>query len=80
MDSEELNIAVANEAFAENKVYMLEKQLKQANERIKRLEEFARTIENDFDHDEDAHRYGTTCRVCDAEDLLKETKAKEAKP
>jgi hypothetical protein len=48
-------------------------------ERIKRLEEFARTIENDFDHDEDAHRYGTTCRVCDAEDLLKETKAKEAK-
>jgi ribosomal 50S subunit-associated protein YjgA (DUF615 family) len=50
-----------------------------ALERIKRLEEFARTIENDFDHDEDAHRYGTTCRVCDAEDLLKETKAKEAK-
>ena len=39
MDSEELNIAVTNEAFAENKVYMLEKQLKQANERIKRLEE-----------------------------------------
>jgi hypothetical protein len=38
MDSEELNIAVANEAFAENKVYMLEKQLKQANDRIKRLE------------------------------------------
>ena len=48
-------------------------------DRIKRLEEFARTIENDFDHDEDAHRYGTTCRVCDAEDLLKETKAKEVK-
>ena len=48
-------------------------------QRIKRLEEFARTIENDFDHDEDAHRYGTTCRVCDAEDLLKETKAKEDK-
>ena len=38
-NSEELNIAVANEAFAENKVYMLEKQLKQANERIKQLEE-----------------------------------------
>ena len=34
MDSEELNIAVANEAFAENKVYMLEKQLKQANEHL----------------------------------------------
>jgi len=39
MDSEELNIAVTNEAFAENKVYMLEKQLKQANEHIERLEE-----------------------------------------
>jgi hypothetical protein len=53
--------------------------IREQEERIKRLEEFARTIENDFDHDEDAHRYGTTCRVCDAEDLLKETKAKEAK-
>jgi hypothetical protein len=57
----------------------IERELNAANDRIKRLEEFARTIENDFDHDEDAHRYGTTCRVCDAEDLLKETKTKEAK-
>jgi hypothetical protein len=30
----ELNIAIVNEAFAENKVYMLEKQLKQANEHL----------------------------------------------
>lgn len=57
----------------------LQKENDALKQRIKRLEEFARTIENDFDHDEDAHRYGTTCRVCDAEDLLKETKAKEAK-
>ena len=35
----ELNTAIVNEAFAENKVYMLEKQLKQANEHIERLEE-----------------------------------------
>ena len=35
----ELNTAIVNEAFAENKVYTLEKQLKQANDRIKRLEE-----------------------------------------
>lgn len=35
----ELNTAIVNEAFAENKVYMIEKQLKQANERIRRLEE-----------------------------------------
>ena len=53
--------------------------VRQYQERIQRLEEFARTIENDFDHDEDAHRYGTMCRVCDAAELLRETKAKEAK-
>jgi Asp-tRNA(Asn)/Glu-tRNA(Gln) amidotransferase B subunit len=35
----ELNTAIVNEAFAENKTYTLEKQLKQANERIKQLEE-----------------------------------------
>jgi len=35
----ELNVATVNEAFAENKVYMLEKELKQAQDRIKRLEE-----------------------------------------
>ena len=40
MDSEELNIAVVNEAFAENKAYMLEKELKQAQDRIKQLEVF----------------------------------------
>ena len=35
----ELNVATVNEAFAENKAYMLEKELKQAQDRIKRLEE-----------------------------------------
>jgi len=35
----ELNTAILNETFAENKVYMLEKELKQAQDRIKRLEE-----------------------------------------
>ena len=34
----ELNTAVVNEAFAENKAYKLEKELKQAQDRIKRLE------------------------------------------
>ena len=51
MDSEELNIAVANEAFAENKVYMLEKQLKQANERNKRLEEAGDALANTQTYD-----------------------------
>jgi len=40
MDSEELNIAVVNEAFAENKAYMLEKELKQAQDRIKERDEW----------------------------------------
>jgi uncharacterized protein YlxW (UPF0749 family) len=35
----ELNTAIANEAFAENKAYMLEKELKQAQDRINQLDE-----------------------------------------
>ena len=47
----ELNTAIVNEAFAENKVYMLEKQLKQANERIKRLEEAGDALANTQTYD-----------------------------
>jgi len=39
----ELNVATVNEAFAENKAYMLEKELKQAQDRIKRLEDVLQT-------------------------------------
>jgi hypothetical protein len=35
----ELNTAILNETFAENKAYMLEKELEKANNRIKRLED-----------------------------------------
>ena len=45
----ELNTAVANEAFAENKVYMLEKQLKEANDRIKRLDETLEAVTDKLD-------------------------------
>jgi SMC interacting uncharacterized protein involved in chromosome segregation len=45
----ELNAAVANEAFAENKAYMLEKELKQAQDRIKRLDETLEGITNKLD-------------------------------
>jgi len=45
----ELNTAIANEAFAENKVYMLEKQLKEANERIKRLDETLEAVTDKLD-------------------------------
>ena len=41
----ELNVATANEAFAENKAYMLEKELEKANDRIKRLEDYVETLE-----------------------------------
>ena len=39
----ELNVATVNEAFAENKAYMLEKELKQAQDRIKRLGDVLQT-------------------------------------
>ena len=31
---------------------------------------FIRNIAKDYDHDIDAHNYGTNCRVCEAEKLL----------
>jgi len=45
----ELNTAIANEAFAENKVYMLEKQLKEANERIKQRDEWNEKLDEIID-------------------------------
>ena len=45
----ELNTAIANEAFAENKAYMLEKELKQAQDCIKRLDETLEGITNKLD-------------------------------
>jgi SMC interacting uncharacterized protein involved in chromosome segregation len=45
----ELNTAIVNETFAENKVYMLEKQLKEANERIKRLDETLEAVTDKLD-------------------------------
>jgi hypothetical protein len=41
----ELNVATVNEAFAENKAYMLEKELEKADNRIKRLEEAGNQME-----------------------------------
>lgn len=36
---------------------------------IGKLQEFVRANAAGFDHDEDAHKYGTYCRVCIAEEL-----------
>jgi hypothetical protein len=41
----ELNVATVNEAIAENKVHILEKELEKANNRIKRLEDYVETLE-----------------------------------
>ena len=45
----ELNTAVANEAFAENKAYMLEKELKQAQDRIKERDEWNEGLDGIID-------------------------------
>ncbi len=42
----ELNVATANEAIAEIKAHILGKELKQANNRIKRLENHIETLED----------------------------------
>jgi hypothetical protein len=41
----ELNVATVNEAIAENKVHILEKELEKADNRIKRLEDYVETLE-----------------------------------
>jgi hypothetical protein len=33
---------------------------------------YAQGIVRNYDHDSDAHRYGTSCRVCDAEHVLRQ--------
>jgi len=45
----ELNTAIANEAFAENKAYMLEKELKQAQDRIKERDEWNEKLDEVID-------------------------------
>ena len=38
--------------------------------RVKKLEQFVNECRDDFDCDQDAHRYGTTCRACAAAELM----------
>jgi hypothetical protein len=39
--------------------------------RIDELEAFVKNIASNYDCDEDAHKYNTPCRCCDAKALLK---------
>jgi hypothetical protein len=49
-----------------------EKEVIAIYERVKKLEDFARDIRDNYDCDEDAHKYGTTCRSCKAKEMLSE--------
>ena len=46
--------------------------IKYSDEDIKPLLSFLREINSNWDCDEDAHRYNTICRCCDAEKTLNE--------
>lgn len=73
MDIEkELNTAVANEAFAENKAYMLEKELEKANNRISKLNDYIALLETAGDKMAEELGYGY--------DVDMWNQAKEAKP
>jgi len=40
--------------------------------KLEKMTEALRMIRDNYDHDEDAHKYGTICRVCLAEEILDE--------
>ena len=70
----ELNVATVNEAFAENKAYILEKELEKTNNRIKRLEDIINRASLAFFSDA-SHR-----KVSIAMHKILEEFTREAKP
>jgi hypothetical protein len=68
----ELNTAIVNEAFAENKVYILEKELEKANDRISKLNDYIALLETAGDEMAEELGWGY--------DVDMWNKAKEAKP
>ena len=73
MDIEkELNTSVVNEAFAENKLYILEKELEKANNRISKLNDYIALLETAGDEMAEELGWGY--------DVDMWNKAKEAKP
>jgi hypothetical protein len=74
MDIEkELNIAVVNEVFAENKVHKLEKELEKADNRIKRLEDIINRASLAFFSDS-SHRKVSIAMHTILEEFRRETK------
>lgn len=43
----------------------------------KKLIDLLNDLSKNWDHDFDAHKYGTECRVCEAEKILKEIEGHE---
>jgi hypothetical protein len=75
MDIEkELNTAVVNEAIAENKVHILEKELEKANNRIKRLEDIINRASLAFFSDA-SHRKVSIAMHTILEEFTRETKS-----
>jgi hypothetical protein len=68
----ELNTAVVNEAIAENKVHILEKELEKANNRISKLNDYIALLETAGDEMAEELGWGY--------DVDMWNKAKEAKP
>ena len=51
--------------------------LLEARELIKEVRAFCRDVAYNFDCDSDAHKYGTTCRACEAKELYEKSKEYE---
>ena len=49
---------------------------KYSEEEVEPLLSFIRDVKDDWDCDNDSHKYGTSCRRCDAEKILEQFKKK----
>jgi len=46
---------------------------KSRDKEVQILRDALRNVAEDYDHDEDAHKYGTVCRQCNAQEALAKT-------
>jgi hypothetical protein len=66
-------------AERDERIAILERELSEARALLGECERAFDTVTSGFDHDADAHRYGTTCRCCLADDLLTKLRAAAGK-
>ena len=65
-----LSLIAADRAQIQSRFASLAVDNATANAALRKVMEFVRDVATNWDHDEDAHKYGTLCRVCEAEELL----------